>query len=84
MDNLNYMTFLEKELKRRNITIYALCKALGKDPNGSEGWMRDKVRGNTSLTISELNAISLAIQNISGKPIDPKQVPYQIERLFVV
>ena len=77
------MTYLEQELKKRNISVYQICKALGKDPNGFVGSYLRKIRGKSTMTIEELNQIGLAIQDLSKTPFNTENVKCYAERFFV-
>lgn len=40
------MTFLEKILKERGITVYKVCNVLGKNAAGSSNYFKQQIKGN--------------------------------------
>lgn len=43
------MTFLEKMLKERGISVYKVCNVLGKNASGSSNYLKQQIKGNIPM-----------------------------------
>lgn len=47
------MTFLEKMLKERGITVYKVCNVLGKNAAGSSNYFKQQIKGETPMAYDD-------------------------------
>lgn len=51
------MTFLEKMLKERGITVYKVCNVLGKNASGSSNYLKQQIKGNIPMAYDDFRKL---------------------------
>ena len=75
------MTKVQILMKENHLTVYRLLTIMGKNPiNDATNWKK-KIKGERTVTMEEVTAVSVALSEWAKKPILPQELHTEISSL---